>query len=46
MLSYNALVYSGGIETQVVASGMTLTGTLDTTLPGITLSTSGSTSIS
>ncbi len=35
---YNGIVYSGGIASQVVASGMTLTGQLDITPPGAILS--------
>ncbi len=46
MLSFDAIVYSGSISTQVVASGMTFTGTLDATAPGITLSSTAPATIS
>lgn len=44
-LSFSGEVYSGGITSQVVASGMLLTGTLDTTKPNMVLSSTGSSTI-
>ena len=44
-LSFSGLVYSGSTATPVVASGMTLTGTLDTIVPGITLSSTAPSTI-
>ena len=38
-ISFSGIIFSGGIATQVVASGMTLTGTLDITTPLIAIST-------
>ncbi len=40
-ISYSGQVYSGSISSQVVASGITLTGTLDTIIPGVILSSTG-----
>lgn len=38
LISYDAIVYSGGVSSQITASGITSSGILDATAPGITLS--------
>lgn len=45
VLNYSGIVYSGGITTQVVASGMVLTGVFDTTRPTVILSSTAALAI-